>query len=251
MYALASGESRLLAARLPDTPETVIATSQLRHGRARAWVDNWPQWQTAVVEDTGQPGEPFLFGPPIAGAIALFLTYPQWICLNVAPAVAVATTALFAAAQMTVRQYGDLYYCLETAVGPVADTAARRLTLSDLPLLSAAPVTMVGADPVNLLRHKIAAGVVVDGKLVALAQNYALSPRYGDVGVATLPAYRRRGYATQAATLVGQWLQANGRIPVWSCGADNLASRRTAARLGFRQHSKRVYLIVTGRPAGC
>lgn len=249
MYPLSGDQLRGLAAQLPDTPQTVITTSQLRYGRARAWVDSWPQWQTAVVEDLGQPGEPVLFGPPAVWAAFLFREYSDWICLNVAPAAAAVMTDLFATAGLAVRPYHDLYYTLETAVAPAPDSPARRLTPADLPLLQAAPAKLVGADPAHMLRHKMAAGVLVDGKLAALAQNYALSAGYGDVGVATLPAYRRRGYATAAAALVVQWLQANGRIPVWSCGADNTASRRAAARLGFRQMAHRVYLIVENERA--
>ena len=51
--------------------------------------------------------------------------------------------------------------------------------------------------------------------------------------------------ATAAAALVAERVQAHGRIPVWSCGGTNVASLRVAAKLGFREVSRRVYLLPT------
>lgn len=45
------------------------------------------------------------------------------------------------------------------------------------------------------------------------------------------------------AAIVCRWVQDSGRVPVWSCGEDNLASLRVAQKLGFREVSRRVYLI--------
>jgi RimJ/RimL family protein N-acetyltransferase len=42
---------------------------------------------------------------------------------------------------------------------------------------------------------------------------------------------------------VAQAIQADGRVPVWSCGAPNLASMAIARRLGFEEVSRRTYLI--------
>ncbi|MEJ2748968.1 MAG: GNAT family N-acetyltransferase, partial [Anaerolineae bacterium] len=84
----------------------------------------------------------------------------------------------------------------------------------------------------------------VNGRIIAIAQNYAFSDRYGDVGVATLPEFREQGLATTTAALVAQDLQRNGRIPVWSCGEDNLASLHVAQKLGFVYESQRTYIIL-------
>jgi predicted GNAT family acetyltransferase len=85
---------------------------------------------------------------------------------------------------------------------------------------------------------------VVNGRVVAIAQNYAFSDQYGDVGVSTLPDFRGQGLATAAAALVARELQQNGRIPVWSCGEDNYASLRVAEKLGFKYDSQRTYIIL-------
>src|SRR2546428_793631 len=79
----------------------------------------------------------------------------------------------------------------------------------------------------------VAAGAVVDRRLVAIAITSARTARHADVGVATLAPWRRRGLATAAASLVTRAVQAAGQTPVWSCGEDNLASLRVARKLGF------------------
>jgi predicted GNAT family acetyltransferase len=96
-----------------------------------------------------------------------------------------------------------------------------------------------------LLNQTAAAGAIINNQLVAIAQNYALTEGYGDIGVFTLPDWRGRGFAAAAAAQVARWLQGNGRIPVWSCGESNLASLRVAEKVGFVESGRRVYLILT------
>lgn len=245
---LEQAQAGRLAAQLPDDPETVIAASQMRANRARVWVDAWPAWQTAVVEDLGQPGEPMLFGQPAAWPASLFAGQRQWTCLNAAAADAAAMQAfLEAGMQRPFRPYDDVYHTLTASVAWPSHPSVRRLTAADLPLLYDAPPLLRGADPRRLVHETMAAGAVIDGLLAAVAHNYALSEKFGDVGVATLPAYRGRGLAVACAALVAAWLQQNGRIPVWSCGEGNRASLRVAQKLGFTEYSRRVYLILDER----
>lgn len=246
MPLLLTGEQmKHLADVLPDTPETVIATSQLRADRAQAWVDRWPHWQTAVVEDLGQPGEPMLFGHPAAWAAGLFAQFTHWICLNVAQGDAAVMARLMGEQlQRPLRHKDDVYHTLTGPVSAVSHPDVRCLTSGDVPLLAAAPALIRGPDPARLLQERFAAGAIVDGAVVAIAQNYAISPKFGDVGVATLPEFRERGYAAAGAALVAKWLVENGRTPVWSCGADNGASLRVAQKVGFAEVSRRVYLII-------
>ena len=51
-----------------------------------------------------------------------------------------------------------------------------------------------------------------------------------------------QAFATAAAALVCAAIQAGGRTPVWGTSADNPASQRVAAKLGFREVAQRVYL---------
>ncbi len=246
MTPLSPRQCLVLADALLDSPQTVITTSQFRRGAARAYVVGDPAaFETAVILDPGQPGEPTAFGQNPEQIADLLTAMPDdWFCVNVAPAIAPRLGPLLAGRMgCPIRCYGDVYHTLTGAAIGFEDTAVRPLTPADLPLLETAPPEIRGHDPRRMLTDMFA-GAIVDGRIVAIAQNYALSPRYGDVGVATLPDYRRQGLATAAASLVIQWVVENGRIPVWSCGEDNAASLRVAQKLGFQEVSRRVYLIL-------
>ena len=56
-----------------------------------------------------------------------------------------------------------------------------------------------------------------------------------------------KGFASSAASIVVRRIQERGRTPVWSAGEGNAASLRVAAKLGFVEVSRRVYLNL--RPA--
>lgn len=247
-------QARLLAGTLPDSPQTVIAISQLRRGLAQAYVVgevlDWEmpvlsEVEAAVILDTGQPGEPTAFGHNAAQIADLIAALPGWFCVNVASELAPRLGPLLAAKMdRPVHYYGDIYHTMTTPAPHLPHPAVRRLTPADSLLLQAAPDIIRGPNPARLLAEMFVAGAVVNGRITAIAQNYALSDRYGDVGVATLPDFRRQGLATAAAALVAQELQGNGRVPVWSCGEDNHASRRVAQKLGFTYDSRRTYIIL-------
>ncbi len=246
MPPLSQLQCQQLAETLPDTPETVIAISQLRRGLARAWVvGEITEGGTAVVEDTGQPGEPLVFGHDATQIVALLPQVPDWFCLNVSRDYAPALAPLIA--QMMgcpVRFLEDVYHTLSQPAPAITHPHVRLLTPADLSLLEAAPFELQGAQPRRTLLEMVAAGAVVDGRLVAIAQNYARTDLYGEIGVHTLPAHRQKGYATAAAAAVARYIQSLGLTPVWSCGASNEASLRTAVKLGFHEVSRRVYIIL-------
>ena len=100
----------------------------------------------------------------------------------------------------------------------------------------------------DLLSDGFAAGPIIEGRLVGLAHTNAVTTRYADIGVATRKEYRRRGFASAAGSTVARRIQERGLVPVWSAGEDNRASLRVAARLGFVEVSRRVYLNI--RPCG-
>jgi predicted GNAT family acetyltransferase len=55
-----------------------------------------------------------------------------------------------------------------------------------------------------------------------------------DIGIETLPEYRRHGYAEQCVQfMVAHHLQ-RGKHPVWGAEESNLASLNLAAKLGFK-----------------
>lgn len=79
-------------------------------------------------------------------------------------------------------------------------------------------------------------GVYADGRLVSAADvpdvPY-MADRVAEPGIATLAGYRRRGYAKAAVGALLRHLLSDGRVPLWSCAAHNVASRRLAESLGF------------------
>ena len=124
------------------------------------------------------------------------------------------------------------------------DPAVRELTADDIGLLEA--FEMDGTDFGGLsvlLNEGTVAAAVVDGKIVGSAHTTAQTDRYADIGVGTNEQWRRRGFATAAASTVARRIQKSGRIPVWSCGEDNLASLRVAQKLGFKEVSRLAYVI--------
>jgi len=249
---LSPQQCQVLANALEDTPQTVISISQLRRGLARAYVVGDPaNFQAAVVEDLGSPGEPMVFGRDALLLADLLPAISGWFCVNVSLAIAPALGPLLAERMgRSIRYYGDVYHTLTEPVANVTNPAVRQLTLSDLPLLEAAPPEIRGLDPRRLLTEMTAASAIIDSQIVALAINYARSAGYADIGVQTLPQWRKRGLATAAAAIVARTMQASGRTPVWSCGEDNQASLRVAQKLGFRKVSRRTYIILNDEATG-
>ena len=79
--------------------------------------------------------------------------------------------------------------------------------------------------------------------MVSVAHTFAWSPMYVDLGVTTHEQYRGKGMGTAAATIVAAEVQKRGKVPVWSTAVDNLPSMQIAQKLGFRETSRRLYLI--------
>ena len=238
-----------MARHLPDAPQTVISRAHLLWGMARAYAIGLSKdgFETAVIEDPGCPGEPMIFGRHPQQIADLMPHIPNWFCINVATNLADELTLLLAERMnRPIRQMADVYYTLNQPP-PTSyqhHPAVRLLAPDDLPLLQAAPLELRGPDPLHLLYKTAAAGAIINDQLVAIAQNYALTEGYGDIGVFTLPEWRGQGLSASAAAQVAQWLLANGRIPVWSCGEHNLASLRVAEKLGFVEYGRRVYIIL-------
>ena len=55
------------------------------------------------------------------------------------------------------------------------------------------------------------------------------------IGVETVPAFRRRGFATGTARAFVEHCAGHGIVPHWDAGADNVPSVAVAEKLGFRR----------------
>lgn len=238
-----------LAAALGDTPETLQSVHMLGRGLCRAYVAGEPaHFQGAIFQPLAWPEEPAGFGLDPSLLWALLQQVEGWTCILVDAGVAPSLGRIIEAQMGRLVRYLDEVTHLLT--GPVQvrrDEAVRRLTPADLALLEAAPLELRASlwrDTRQLLAEGVVASAVVSGRVVATALVAACSERYADIGVYTREGYRGRGYATATASLVAHAVQQGGRVPLWGAGAHNQASLRVAQKLGFREVSRRRYVIL-------
>ncbi|MCY3911859.1 MAG: GNAT family N-acetyltransferase [Chloroflexi bacterium] len=239
-------EVRRLLQAIDESPETVIPIHLLRRGTCRTYAaGDAAALDAVVVQADHMPEELFGLGTSAQGIWDLLRVLDGWTCVEVAPVVAPALGALMSEdTGKRVRYYEGIYHTLTKPAPVFEDPAVRQLTIRDAGLLAA--YGLHGGDfgslP-RLLLEGVVAGAVVDGQVVGTAHTSAVTDRYSDIGVDTHEAWRGRGFATAAASIVARRVQEQGRIPVWSCGEDNVASLRVARKLGFEEVSRLTYLI--------
>ncbi len=243
---------RVLADRLGDTSHTIISTQLLRRGLCKAYVAGDPaRFDGAIVQARDFPGEPAGYGSDPVVIWELLGSVEGWDCILVATDCApVLGEMMIREMGVTVRYLDDICCEMDGPAPAFDDEAVRLLTLDDLALLEAAPPDLRAScyhDTRDLLTDGIVACAIVSGQIVATALAAARSERYAEVGVFTSGNYRRRGYATAAASLVCTSVQGAGQTPVWSAGAHNAASLRVATKLGFVEVSRSRYVIVRER----
>lgn len=90
-------------------------------------------------------------------------------------------------------------------------------------------------------------GVVADGQLVSVAHSSRQTPAACELGIDTLPAARRSGYATAATTLWTALIQRRGLTPIYSAFAWNAPSLRLALAVGYTPRIVGVYGPVSER----
>ena len=253
VQVLEQWERDSLADALGDTPETVIPVHFLRRGLADAWVAGTPpRFDGVIVREHWLPHEPWCFGRDPLAVWELLRPLNDWGRQSISPNVPADLACRLATlvsqdADIQLQQYGDVYHTLGGRVNQFTVPEVRELDLEDEGLLAAYrrnPREMGFTTFEDLLTCGAAAGAVVEGRLVALAHTNAMTARYGDIGVATDEPWRGRGFASAAACIVARSIRERGRTPVWSAGEGNTASLRVAAKLGFVEVSRRVYLNI-------
>ena len=248
MTKLTPQECLVLADVLGDTPMTVISAARLKNGMCDAYVaGTLPDIDAALVFDAYCANEPCGFGSDADALWHLLKATSGWSCINVDTPCAASLGAFIEADRDTsIRYYGDVCHALLEPVHQHPSKVVRLLTLADVPRLAKAPAEIQGNGYKTheaMVTAGIAAGAVVDGDIVAIAHTYAETDLHADIGVSTLEQWREKGFATAAASLVAQEIQAKGKVPAWSCGEDNFASLRVAEKLGFTEISRRTYVI--------
>ena len=248
MTKLTSQEYLALADVIGDTPLTVISASRLQQGMCDAYVaGTLPDVAASLVFDAYCSDEPCGFGTDADALWQLLKATDGWGCINVDTPCAAPLGALIEVdTGKSIRYYGDVCHALLAPVHRYPNEAVRLLTLEDVERLAKAPAEVRGngyETHAAMITDGIAAGAVVDDNIVAIAHTYAETNLHADIGVSTVEQWREKGFATAAASLVAQEIQAKGKVPAWSCGEDNHASLRVAEKLGFTEVGRRTYVI--------
>ncbi len=120
-----------------------------------------------------------------------------------------------------------------------AQQRARVLTANDVDLLNAmwpeeAPIVLKSQKAPYI-------GVIVDGRLVSLANSSRQTSSACELSIDTIPEVRRRGYAAAATTLWTAIVQQKGLVPIYSAFAWNTASLRLAESIGYMPSIDGVY----------
>ena len=248
MTKLTPQACRVLSDVLGDTPMTVIPAARLKHAVCDAYIaGTLPDITAALIFDLFCPDEPCGFGTDADALWQLLKATDGWSCINVDSACAEPLGAFIEAdTGKSIRYYGDVYHALLEPVHCYPNEAVRLLTLEDVERLAQAPTEVQGNGYKThevMVTEGIAAGAVIDGNIVAIAHTYAETDLHADIGVSTVEIWREKGFATAAASIVAEEIQAKGKVPAWSCGEDNIASLRVAQKLGFTEIGRRTYVI--------
>ena len=232
--------AQMLAAELPDQPRWIETRSMLRSGHAAVFG-----------------------GPRVADGFAVRLLHGPFSVVAIVgrPPAAAILSALEGATPMTpILAQADAAADVERALIERAAAGVpsgwhrervvvHRLTGAGEPTVASGPSVAVRllaeADPLEQvlpgLRFEIghAVGIVpvaaafVDGVAASFCYPCWITESLWDVSVDTIPAYRRRGLAAQAARFMIAHQRREGREPVWGAVESNGASLRLAERLGF------------------
>ncbi|MDE2716513.1 MAG: GNAT family N-acetyltransferase [Chloroflexota bacterium] len=241
-----------LARVLGDSPETAIPANRLMRGACSAYVVGQPaRFKAAVIMSHDNPGEPDGFGEDPEALWSILAPLEGWRVVDVSPSIAPKLGAVIRASTGSrVAYYGDVYHTLTRPPVTHPHPHVRFLGVDDRALFDGVPDDLkpgMRGDVEIVLREGFVAGAVVDDRLVSVAHTNAITDRYADIGVFTHEDHRNRGCSTASAATVAAAVQKSGRTPVWSCGEDNLASLRVAAKVGFTEVSRRTYVIPFNR----
>jgi GNAT superfamily N-acetyltransferase len=94
----------------------------------------------------------------------------------------------------------------------------------------------------NFFLNGISCCVLHGNKVVTICQPDCFTADQIDIGIYTLPEYRRKGLAAVAtAATVEAAFKRGFRKVGWHCNTENLGSWKTAEKVGFKRHKKYAY----------
>lgn len=253
MDKLTPEECSVLADVIGDTPTTLDVLDCLKQDMCRAYVCGpLPHITAYLVIDTRYDDvSAFCFATDV-NALWHLLDAQQGLeglIINVDPEYAeFLGQRISAKTDVPVRHYVEIHQALLEPVRAYPNAAIRLLTSTDEALLAKSPDGIKGycyQTPQKILSTGPVAAAIVDGNIVSIARTYAQTDWHGGISIFTLEEWRGKGYATSAASLVAEQLQAMDKVPVWYCGEENVTSLRTAEKLGFVEVSRRIDIFCT------
>ncbi|GAA3211538.1 GNAT family N-acetyltransferase [Actinocorallia longicatena] len=225
----------------PERPGPLIGPHVLQTGHGRIRADR-PDAPRAVLVETGGDnfdlsGDPSAFRPggPLRGIFRADQAFE----------------AVLRDHSTELHRWPRVIYELQAPARDVVPVEAevRRLVPADARALDALSpethwITETWAGPPGAAAGGLAFGAFVDGALASVAIPFYVGERYEDIGVITEEPHRARGLSAACANAVVKDVLSRGRRPTWSTSPDNIASRRVAAKLGFRfVRSDLLYLV--------
>jgi GNAT acetyltransferase-like protein len=241
-----------LADALGDSPETALAVHLLRKGGGEVYVmGDLPDFRAVVLEAYDVGPELLAFGGDAEALVHILAGIRDWEAVNAPAAIGPQLAGLIASELcLPGHMIDDIYQVPGGPVAVVSNPDVRMLSHADVDMLNATPDVIRDSfddDLHAVLEEELIAGAVVDGQVVSVGCTYGFREKFVDVAISTLPAYRGRGYAAAAASLVASRTQAAGNVPIWSCAPTNTASLAVAARLGYIEVSRRANIVLDNR----
>ncbi len=253
MEKLTPEECLVLADVIGDTPTTLDVLDCLKQGMCRAYVfGNLPDITAYLIIDTLYD-DAFCFATDVNALWHLLEAQQglEGLIINVDPANAVTLgQRISAKTGVPVNYHVEIHQALLEPTRSYPNEVIRLLTSADEALLANAPegIGIQGNSyqtPQWTITTGPIAGAIVNDSIVSIARTYAQTDLHGGISIFTLEEWRGKGYATSAASLVAEQLQAMGKVPIWYCGEENGASLRTAQKLGFVEISRRIDIVST------
>jgi GNAT superfamily N-acetyltransferase len=216
---------------LPDRPGPLTGLHAIATGLGRLLVDaeTTPRVALALVGFDAQ-----LAGDPAAlSADALRENFPS----NALDAPSSFLTVLRAAFGEPTIWPRAIQILGEKRVAPPAGSEVRRLARGDEAALAAldrslAWIHATNGGPEGVVASGRAFGAFVDGRLASVALPFLVGERFEELGVITLPEFRRRGLGAACASAVADDVRARGRRASWSTSTTNAGSLAVARALG-------------------
>lgn len=250
MEKLTPEECLVLADVIGDTPTTLNVLDCLKQGKCRAYVfGKLPDITAYLVIDTLYD-DAFCFATDVNALWHLLESQQglEGLTINVDPVNAETLgQRISAKTGWPVSYFVEIHQALLEHVHSYHDENVRLLTSADEALLAKAQEIRGNSyqTPQKILSTGPVAAAIVNDSIVSIARTYAQTDSHGGISIYTLEEWRGKGYATSSASLVAEELQAMGKVPVWYCDEENIASLRTAQKLGFVEVARHIDIIST------